>query len=199
MFEQRDRATAVVMYSLAIVAGPTLAPIIGAAVSEDPSLTWRWTMSVPSCARSRRQLTVESRYLVVIYTGVIVSSPSEGARGNIAERVGTALLRPRLPPRDLRRADPPSRSSLLLSSRALIDEDVKVKARDLRLRTGRWALHSRLDMQDTSLAKFMEQNLLRPIKMTFTEPILAAIITYNGFAYGTLCPHLSARARERGG
>lgn len=34
MFDQRERGTAVVMYSLAVVAGPALGPVIGNAVSE---------------------------------------------------------------------------------------------------------------------------------------------------------------------
>lgn len=42
MFDQRSRATAVVLYSLAVVAGPTIAPVIGGAVSQS-YLGWRWT------------------------------------------------------------------------------------------------------------------------------------------------------------
>jgi len=42
MYEQRERATAVVFYSLAVIAGPTLGPVIGAAVSQS-YLGWRWT------------------------------------------------------------------------------------------------------------------------------------------------------------
>ncbi|KAM0748976.1 MFS general substrate transporter [Meredithblackwellia eburnea MCA 4105] len=53
MFDQKERGTAVVVYSLAVVAGPTLAPIIGASVSQS-YLGWRWT-----------------EFLVCIMTGVI--------------------------------------------------------------------------------------------------------------------------------
>ena len=42
MYEQRERATAVVFYSIAVIAGPTLGPVIGAAVSQS-YLGWRWT------------------------------------------------------------------------------------------------------------------------------------------------------------
>jgi MFS transporter, DHA1 family, multidrug resistance protein len=56
MFEQKERGTAVVFYSLAVVAGPTLGPIIGGAVSES-FLGWRWTM-----------------YLTVILTSAVVRS-----------------------------------------------------------------------------------------------------------------------------
>ncbi|ORX40117.1 major facilitator superfamily domain-containing protein [Kockovaella imperatae] len=41
-WSQRDRGSAIVIYSLCIVGGPTLAPVIGAAISES-YLTWRWT------------------------------------------------------------------------------------------------------------------------------------------------------------
>ena len=43
MFEARERGNAVVFYSLAVVAGPTLGPIIGGAVAQSPRLGWRWT------------------------------------------------------------------------------------------------------------------------------------------------------------
>lgn len=42
LFDQRERGTAVVFYSLAVVAGPTLGPVIGAAVAQS-YLGWRWT------------------------------------------------------------------------------------------------------------------------------------------------------------
>jgi DHA1 family multidrug resistance protein-like MFS transporter len=45
MWNQRQRGSAIVVYSLCIVGGPTVAPVIGAAVSQS-YLTWRW------CVRS---------------------------------------------------------------------------------------------------------------------------------------------------
>jgi MFS transporter, DHA1 family, multidrug resistance protein len=42
MFEQKERGTAIVFYSLAVIAGPSLGPIIGGAVSQS-RLGWRWT------------------------------------------------------------------------------------------------------------------------------------------------------------
>ena len=41
MYEQRERGTAVVAYSLALTTGSTMGPIIGAAVSQS-DLGWRW-------------------------------------------------------------------------------------------------------------------------------------------------------------
>jgi DHA1 family multidrug resistance protein-like MFS transporter len=46
------------------------------------------------------------------------------------------------------------------------------KARRLRLRTGRWALHSRQETQDYSIRTFMEKNLVRPISMIYSEPMV---------------------------
>ncbi|KAI5475116.1 MFS general substrate transporter [Pseudohyphozyma bogoriensis] len=54
LFNQRERGSAVVLYSLAVVAGPTLSPVIGAAVSQS-YLGWRWT-----------------EYLVTILTGTVL-------------------------------------------------------------------------------------------------------------------------------
>ncbi|ORY31964.1 major facilitator superfamily domain-containing protein [Naematelia encephala] len=41
-WSQRERGGAIVIYSLCVVAGPSLAPLIGSAISES-YLTWRWT------------------------------------------------------------------------------------------------------------------------------------------------------------
>lgn len=62
------------------------------------------------------------------------------------------------------------------------------KAHDLRFRTGRWALHSRLDMEDTSIIYFLEKNLTRPIKMLLTEPIMLCVTTYNAFTWVSTVP-----------
>ncbi|KAH8915032.1 MFS general substrate transporter [Atractiella rhizophila] len=43
LWEQKTRAIAIVLYSFAVVGGPTFGPIVGAAVSQDSSLGWRWT------------------------------------------------------------------------------------------------------------------------------------------------------------
>ena len=38
-----ERGPAVILYSIAVTGGPTLGPIIGAAIVVNPSLGWRWT------------------------------------------------------------------------------------------------------------------------------------------------------------
>ncbi|EIW67873.1 hypothetical protein TREMEDRAFT_33081 [Tremella mesenterica DSM 1558] len=45
IYNQRQRGSAIVVYSLCIVGGPTVAPIIGIAVSQ--ALSWRWTAYIP--------------------------------------------------------------------------------------------------------------------------------------------------------
>ncbi|EIM92287.1 MFS general substrate transporter [Stereum hirsutum FP-91666 SS1] len=133
MFNQKERGVAVVWYSLAVIAGPTLGPIIGSAVAEQPKFGWRWT-----------------EYLVVILTSTVISF-------NIMflpETFAPALL--------------------------------SAKARRLRLKTGRWELHSRQEMQDFAIETFVEKNLTRPLRMIVLEPMVGVLTLYNSFAYGIL-------------
>ncbi|EJD48787.1 MFS general substrate transporter [Auricularia subglabra TFB-10046 SS5] len=132
MFDQKERGSAVVFYALAVVAGPTLGPVIGGAVSQS-HLGWRWT-----------------EYLTVILTAVIVGA-------------ATFYL-------------PETFAPVILTH----------KARALRLRTGRWALHSRQETVEYTLTSFLEGNLLRPLRMIALEPMVTAITLYNSFAYGIL-------------
>jgi MFS family permease len=43
IWEPKARGTAVTFYAVAVVGGPTLGPIIGAALVANPDLGWRWT------------------------------------------------------------------------------------------------------------------------------------------------------------
>lgn len=43
MYEPKARGIAVTFYAVAVVGGPTLGPIIGAALTANPHLGWRWT------------------------------------------------------------------------------------------------------------------------------------------------------------
>lgn len=43
------RGNAVMFYSVAVVGGPTLGPVIGAALVADPGLGWRWTEYAEAC------------------------------------------------------------------------------------------------------------------------------------------------------
>ncbi|GFZ43771.1 Uncharacterized MFS-type transporter [Saitozyma sp. JCM 24511] len=132
IWSQRERGSAIVVYSLCIVGGPTVAPVIGAAVSES-YLTWRWT-----------------EYLVVILTSFVIL-------------VDLLFL-------------PETSASAILTS----------KARMLRLKTGRWGLHSQAETMDRSLNTFLHTTLFLPLKMLAFEPMVLLITTYNAFAYGIL-------------
>ncbi|KZO98541.1 MFS general substrate transporter [Calocera viscosa TUFC12733] len=132
MFDQKERGTAVVFYSLAVVAGPTLGPVIGGAVSES-YLGWRWTM-----------------YLTVILTSAVILADLFFLKETFAPALLTS------------------------------------KARRLRIRTGRWALHSRQEEQEFTLQMFLQKNLVRPLEMIAFEPMVTLITVYNSFAYGIL-------------
>ena len=43
MYEPKVRGTAVTFYAIAVVGGPTIGPVVGAACTISPSLGWRWT------------------------------------------------------------------------------------------------------------------------------------------------------------
>ncbi|GAA6040011.1 hypothetical protein JCM8097_004737 [Rhodosporidiobolus ruineniae] len=138
LFDARERATAVVFYSLAIVAGPCIGPVIGSAVS-DSFLGWRWT-----------------EYLTVI----------------LASTVG--LL------------------GLLFVPETFAPVILTRKAAALRLKTKRWALHSKHEENDFSLKHFAEKTLTRPIRLLVSEPMVFAICLYNSFTYGILYMLFSA-------
>lgn len=60
------------------------------------------------------------------------------------------------------------------------------RAQKLRLKTKNWALHSQLETQDLSFLHFLEKNVIRALKMLFTEPILLAVCLFNAFCYGVV-------------
>lgn len=56
------------------------------------------------------------------------------------------------------------------------------KAQQLRWKTGRYALHSRQEMQPVSIKSFAKKNLILPLRMIALEPMTTCIVTYNSFA-----------------
>lgn len=66
------------------------------------------------------------------------------------------------------------------------------KAEELRSRTGNWGIHAAHEEVSLLLKGIVEKNIVRPIKMLFTEPILFLITVYNAFIYGLLYMLLSA-------
>lgn len=55
------------------------------------------------------------------------------------------------------------------------------KANHLKHTTGNWALHSKLDEKELTVAEIVERNLVRPLRMLITEPIIALLAVYNAF------------------
>lgn len=66
------------------------------------------------------------------------------------------------------------------------------KAREIKRRTGNWGIHAPHDEFELSIKEIVENNLTRPIRMLFTEPILLLITIYNAFIYGMLYLFLTA-------
>lgn len=66
------------------------------------------------------------------------------------------------------------------------------KAETLRRRTGNWGIQAPHEEFSLSLKEICENNITRPLKMLFTEPILLLITIYNAFIYGLLYLLLTA-------
>lgn len=66
------------------------------------------------------------------------------------------------------------------------------KAREIRRRTGNWGIHAPHDEFTLNISEIVENNLSRPLRMLFQEPILFFITLYNAFIYGMLYLFLDA-------
>lgn len=66
------------------------------------------------------------------------------------------------------------------------------RAKELRERTGNWGIYSSQEVMELDINAIISQNLVRPIKMLFTEPILLLITIYTSFIYGILYLFLEA-------
>ncbi|THC96969.1 hypothetical protein EYZ11_003577 [Aspergillus tanneri] len=137
----QQRGIAVVGYAITLVGGPTLAPIIGSALTSS-YLRWRWT-----------------EYL----TGIVM----------MMQVVLDILLLDE------------SYAPVLLSH----------KARRLRLEGKNWALHSKHEEWDVSLAELSQKYLVRPFQMLGT-PICLLISIYASFVYGILYANLESFSIE---
>jgi MFS transporter, DHA1 family, multidrug resistance protein len=60
------------------------------------------------------------------------------------------------------------------------------KADRMRRETKNWAWHAKQEELELSLKKLWEQNLSRPIRMLFTEPIVLCLSVYVAFIYALL-------------
>ena len=66
------------------------------------------------------------------------------------------------------------------------------RAEELRRRTGNWGIYAPHDEVSLSIKEIAENNITRPLKMLFTEPILFLVTLYNAFIYGMLYLFLTA-------
>ncbi|OQN98088.1 hypothetical protein B0A48_15920 [Cryoendolithus antarcticus] len=131
LYEARARGIAVSFYALAVIGGPTIGPVIGAALTE--TLSWRWT-----------------QYIQAIF--------------GFSVTVLSLIFMPEL------------YGPVLLSR----------KAKTLRKSTGENRYYHPHESQLFSVRSIITKHLELPLKMLFTEPMVAAIALYASFVYGLL-------------
>lgn len=127
MYDDKSRGLAVVLYSVAVIGGPTAGPLVGAAITNS-YLGWRWTEYITS---------------FLIFTMFALDALF------LPETYGPIIL--------------------------------QRKANHLRHVTGNYALHSKLDEKELTIKEVVEKNLVRPLNMLVTEPIILALAVYNAF------------------
>ncbi|KAI5960807.1 uncharacterized protein KGF55_004377 [Candida pseudojiufengensis] len=66
------------------------------------------------------------------------------------------------------------------------------KAEILRRKTGNWGIFAPHEEISLSLKEIFQNNILRPLKLLFTEPIIFIVSIYNAFVYGILYALLTA-------
>lgn len=66
------------------------------------------------------------------------------------------------------------------------------KAETLRRRTGNWGIFAPHEEVTLDLQEIVKNNIGRPVKMLFTEPIILLVSIYNAFIYGMLYMFLTA-------
>ncbi|CCH41412.1 putative membrane protein [Wickerhamomyces ciferrii] len=66
------------------------------------------------------------------------------------------------------------------------------KAKEIKQKTGNWAIHAPHDEFTLTIKDIVEKNLTRPLKMLVTEPVILLISIYNAFIYGILYLMLTA-------
>lgn len=132
MYDDKSRGLAVVLYSVAVIGGPTAGPLVGAAITNS-YLGWRFTEYITS-------------FLIFFMFAL-----------------DTLFL-------------PETYAPILLQR----------KANHLRHITGNWALHAKLDEKELTVREIVQKNLVRPLSMLVTEPIILLLAIYNAFVYGLL-------------
>lgn len=69
---------------------------------------------------------------------------------------------------------------------------LKRRAEELRRRTGNWGIYAPHEEITLDIKEICEKNIMRPLVMLFTEPIIFLISLYNAFIYGMLYLFLTA-------
>ena len=60
------------------------------------------------------------------------------------------------------------------------------KASELRRRTQNWGIHAKQEEIEVDVGELITKNVMRPLKILFTEPIVLLITIYMSFIYGLL-------------
>jgi DHA1 family multidrug resistance protein-like MFS transporter len=66
------------------------------------------------------------------------------------------------------------------------------KAADLRRRTQNWGIRARQEEVEVDFKELVSQNLSRPLRILFTEPIVLLVTLYSSFLYALLYTSLTA-------
>lgn len=66
------------------------------------------------------------------------------------------------------------------------------KAREIRERTGNWAVFAAHERVELDFNTIVQNNLTRPLRLLFTEPIILLLTIYTAFIYGLLYLFLEA-------
>ncbi|KAK2603424.1 hypothetical protein QQS21_004374 [Conoideocrella luteorostrata] len=132
-YDAGTRGIAMVFVSLCIIGGPTIAPVIGAAITHNPNMGWRWT-----------------EYLHAIITFAIWAA----AIIWIPETYTPVLL--------------------------------KRKATRMRKNMGDDRYWHPFESENMTLGNIATNYLSRPLRMLFTETMVACMALYASFVYGIL-------------
>ncbi|KAK5996387.1 Major facilitator superfamily multidrug transporter FLU1 [Cladobotryum mycophilum] len=129
----KTRGIAMTVLAMCVVGGPTIAPVIGAAITVNPQMGWRWTEYIEA---------------ILAFAAVALCTLC------LPETYGPVLLRR--------------------------------KAERLRKTTGDarwWHPH---EQEKVNVNNIVTKYLSRPMRMFFTEPMVACIAVYASYVYGLL-------------
>lgn len=133
IFLPKTRGVAMAFYSVCVVGGPCLAPVVGAAIAYNPHLGWRWNLYIEA--------------FIAFFSCAV-------AFVFLPETYGPVLL--------------------------------ERKAARLRAETGEQRYWHPHEFERVTLETVITKHLSRPLRMFFTEPIVACVALYASFVYGLI-------------